>query len=135
MKFKLVETVELSERGPSGQGGVWKGDMGKRNPTLDLNNYCLHHLNSIHNDNSERNRAVIPNKLHTDITREINKRCREYLVKHNILQSISRKVWEDFVDESDFYYDEDKKIFFPLDQIITKYSIPEDNQLNLFGEM
>ena len=25
--------------------------------------------------------------------------------------------------------------FQTLDQIITKYSIPEDNQLNLFGEM
>lgn len=88
--------------------------MKKRNSTLDLNKYCLHHINSIHTDNSERNRAVIPNKLHTDITREINKRCREYLVKHNILQSISRKVWEDFVDESDFYYDEKKQFMVPF---------------------
>lgn len=109
--------------------------MGKRNPTLDLDKYCLHYINSIHTDNSDDNRAVIPNKLHTDITREINKRCREHLINTGYLQSISCKVWEDFVDESDFYYDKDKKILFPLDQIITKYSIPKDNQLDLFGEM
>lgn len=107
----------------------------RKKSSLDLNNYCLHHLNSIHNDNSARNRAVIPNKLHTDITREINKRCREHLINTGYLQSISCKVWEDFVDESDFYYDEANNLLLPLDQIITSYSVPEDNQLDLFGEM
>lgn len=34
MKFKLVERIELSERGPSGQGRVWKGHMKERNPHL-----------------------------------------------------------------------------------------------------
>ncbi len=60
---------------------------------------------------------------------------RKYLIDNGILKSISCKVWEDLVDESDFYYDKEKKLWFPLDQIITKYSIPEDNQLNLVGEM
>lgn len=137
MKFKLVETVELSEKGNRGQGSIWKKPIQDKNSEFEvnLNNYSLHHINSIHKDNGKGNLAVIPNKLHTDMTREINKRCREYLVKHGILQSISIDVWKDTLKPSDLEYYDDCNLFFIRNQIPTDYSIPEDNQLDLFGEM
>ena len=135
MRFKLLEGVELSEKGPPGQGKLWKEPVSRKYSDVNVDNYSLHHINSIHKDNSKYNLAVIPNKLHADITREINKRCREYLVNNGIIQSISLDVWKDIMGSSKLDYDTEKNLFFIPDQVTLNYSIPSEEQLDLFGEM
>lgn len=135
MRFKLLEEVELSEKGPPGQGKLWKEPFSRKYSDVNVDNYSLHHINSIHTDNSQYNLAVIPSKLHSDITREINKRCREYLINNGIIQSISLDVWRDTMGSSKLDYDPEKNLFFIPNQVTLNYSIPSEEQLDLFGEM
>lgn len=151
MKFKLLEVAGLSS--PSGQTTLKSMIATAVNNDLfteiDPDNYCVHHLNGDHHDNSPKNVSITTKENHARITNFIrygNWQALEkalqncFIIKaraQKLIQSDAHKIVNSIKRSRKIYIDSNGIKWVVTPDIVAKYSaIPLDyRHVKQFGEI